>query len=72
VVDLLFANPIMTVRHVQQNLGISQPGAMNLLRALSDEGIVRQVGTGAGVRHRWFADGVLRVLDPDLAAQTAP
>lgn len=63
VADLLFANPIMTVRMVQQQLGISQPGASNLLRTLSANGIVREVGEGPGTRHRWFADDVLDVLD---------
>ena len=67
VIDLLFANPIMTVRHVQRTLTVSQPGAANLLRVLTDLGIVREIGVGPGVRHRWFADGVLEVLDPDLA-----
>lgn len=68
VIDLLFVNPIMTVRHVQNELSVSQPGATNLLRQLTTEGIVREVGTGAGVRHRWVADGVLAVLDPERAA----
>jgi cell filamentation protein, protein adenylyltransferase len=68
VVDLLFANPIMTVRHVQQTLRVSQPGASNLLRTLTDAGIVREVGKGPGVRHRWFADEILAVLDPDIPA----
>jgi Fic family protein len=64
VVDLLFGNPIMTVRYVQSQLGISQPGAANLLRQLTQYAIVRKVGIGPGVRHRWIADDVLRVLDP--------
>ena len=64
VADLLFANPIMTVRVVQQQLQVSQPGATNLLRTLTSAGIVREVGEGPGTRHRWFADGILRVLDP--------
>lgn len=64
VADLLFANPIMTVRAVQNRLGVSQPGATNLLRTLTTEGIVREVGEGPGTRHRWFADGILGVLDP--------
>ena len=67
VIDLLFVNPVMTVRHVQQRLGVSQPGAANLLRVLTDLGITREVGVRPGVRHRWFADGILEVLDPDLA-----
>jgi Fic family protein len=65
VVDLLFANPILTVRHVQEQLGVSQPGATNLLRRLAKEDIVREVGSGSGVRHRWFASEVLKVLDPE-------
>jgi len=67
VVDLLFANPIITVRHVQRKLEVSQPGAANLLRTLTDFGIVREVGVGPGVRHRWFADDVLDALDPERA-----
>ncbi|MGQ0779092.1 MAG: Fic family protein [Pseudonocardiales bacterium] len=65
VVDLLFGNPILTVRHVQNQLGVSQPGAARLLRILTQHEIVREVGVGPGVRHRWFADGVLHVLDPE-------
>ena len=67
VVDLSFANPIMTVRHVQRTLNVSQPGAANLLRTLTELGVVREVGIGPGVRHRWFADNILEVLVPDLA-----
>lgn len=68
VVDLLFANPILTVRYVRQQLGLSQPGANNLLRRLTEHGIVQEVGTGPGVRHRWFSDEILKVLDPDRAS----
>lgn len=64
VADLLLANPIMTVRAVQDRLDVSQPGATNLLRTLTAAGIVREVGEGPGTRHRWFADDILRVLDP--------
>ncbi|MCA1607440.1 MAG: hypothetical protein LC775_18695, partial [Acidobacteria bacterium] len=70
IVDLLFGHPIVTVRHVQSQLGVSQPGAANLLRVLTQHGIVREVGTGPGVRHRWFADGVLHVLDPERVSTT--
>jgi Fic family protein len=65
VVDQMFASPVTTVRHVQETLSVSQPGAANLLRTLTDLGIVREVGIGPGVRHRWYADEILRVLDPD-------
>ncbi|MGH3188328.1 MAG: Fic family protein [Streptosporangiaceae bacterium] len=65
VVDLLFASPILTVRYVQEQLGTSQPGAMNLLRRLTEQGILRETGSGTGVRHRWFSDKVLAILDPE-------
>jgi Fic family protein len=65
VIDLLFASPVLTVRYVQDQLGISQPGATNLLRRLTAHGILREQGSGTGVRHRWFSDEVLSVLDPE-------
>jgi Fic family protein len=68
VVDLLFGNPIITVRFVGSQLEMSQPGTANLLKTLVDHGIVRETGEGAGVRRRYFADDILRVLDP----QTSP
>jgi Fic family protein len=43
-VDHLFAYPIMTVRQAQKILSMSQPGATNLLRTLTDLGILREVG----------------------------
>lgn len=68
VIDLLFANPVLTVRHVQQHLGVSQPGATNLLRQLSAVEVLTEVpGT---VRHRWYALDVLLALDPQ--ASTGP
>ncbi|MDP4013905.1 MAG: Fic family protein [Candidatus Nanopelagicales bacterium] len=66
VVDLLLAHPILTVRYVQDHLGVSQPGASKLLRQLKDLGILSEVGTGAGRRHRWVATRVLEALDPEL------
>jgi Fic family protein len=64
-VDLLFANPILTVRYVQNRLAVSQPGATNILRRLAAVGIVDEIGTGPGVRHRWVVREVLKVLDPE-------
>lgn len=63
VVDMLFANPVVTVRAVQRTLGVTQPGATNLLRYLVQQGILREDGIGPGVRHRWFADDVLEIID---------
>lgn len=65
IVDLLLTHPILTVRYVQNELSVSQPGANKLLHQLTDAGILQAVGEGSGVRHRWFAQDVLEVLDPD-------
>lgn len=65
VIDLLFANPIVTVRHVQARTGLSQPGATNILRTLTRHGILTEIGEGTGTRHRWYCDEVLKVLDPE-------
>lgn len=65
VVDLSVARPILTVKYVQEQLGVSQPGASKLLRQLSDIGMLREVGEGPGVRHLWFAHEVLAILYPD-------
>jgi len=65
VADLLFAQPVMTVRAVQARLGVSQPGATKLLRTLTSKGIVREVGSGP-VPHRWYAEEILEVLDPQF------
>jgi Fic family protein len=67
IVDLLFANPILTVSYVRGRIGMSQPGVANLMRSLTQMEIVREVGEGAGVRRRWFCDDVLQALDPQAA-----
>jgi Fic family protein len=63
VVDLLMANPFITVRTVQDNLRVSQPGALNLLRGLQSRGLLDPLGTvGRGGRNYWVARGVLDVI----------
>ncbi len=64
-VDLLFAAPILTVRYVQERLSLSQPGANGLLRRLAAYGVVKESGSGPGVRHRWYSEEILDVLDPE-------
>ena len=64
LVDIALAQPILTVRFTREEMGISQPGAANLLRQLTDLGILSEVGEGRGRRGRWFAHDVLQILDP--------
>jgi Fic family protein len=64
VVDLMMANPFITVRQVQDNLGVTQPGALNLLRGIENRGWLRELGTiGRGGRTYWVAPEVLEVID---------
>jgi Fic family protein len=63
VVELLMANPFVTVRNVQDGLGVTQPGALNLLRGIEDLGWLREEGTiGRGGRMVWVAPEILAVI----------
>lgn len=68
LVDIALAQPILTVRYAREVLGMTQPGAANLLRQLTDLGMLTQVGEGVGRRQRWFAHDVLQILDPSWDA----
>lgn len=64
VVDLLLANPVLTVQRVQEGLGISNPGAMNLVRQLEGLDVIRHAGAaGRGGRYFWVAHEILAVLE---------
>lgn len=63
VVDLMMANPFITVRQVQERLGVTQPGALNLLRGIEGRGWLQDLGTlGRGGRTYWVAPEVLSVI----------
>ena len=62
VVDLMFANPVLTVQYVAGALGTTTQGAAGLLRLLTNRDIVREESAGRGVRARWFADEVLNAI----------
>jgi hypothetical protein len=56
-------DPFVTTRQVQDELGISQPGALNLVRWLERQGRLREIGTfGRGSRTYWVAPDVLTVI----------
>lgn len=69
VVELLMANPFVTVRNVQAALSITQPGALNLLRGIEKRGWLRDIGTfGRGGRSVWVAEEILSVI-ADVAVE---
>ena len=62
VVDLLFANPVMTVRIVVNRLGVTPQGAALLLRQLVEAQILDAPDTGPGRRARFPCQPLMRVL----------
>lgn len=74
VVDLLFANPVITVRSVASALGVTNQGAANLIRQLETHGWLQLLRTaGRGGRNYWIANDVLSaVSDPAPPQQTGP
>lgn len=57
LVDLLFENPIIYTRRVQENLAVSAPTARNTIRALEEHGILREI-TGRDWRRIYQAEEI--------------
>jgi Fic family protein len=73
VMDLLMSNPFITVRQVQTSLGVTQPGALNLLRGIQGRGWLRDLGTiGRGGRAYWVAPEVLEAIADISVTPTYP
>jgi hypothetical protein len=69
VVDMIMINPFLTSRQVQDELGISQPGALNLVRRLESKGWLREIGAfGKGGRTYWVAPEVHAVITGNSSA----
>jgi Fic family protein len=62
VVDLLFGNPVMTVRIVVNRLGVTPQGAALLLRQLVEAKILDEPRTGPGRRTRYTCQALMTVL----------
>ena len=65
VVDLLFARPLLTVRQVEETLGVSTPTAQGYINRLEDAGILREI-TGQARNRVYQADKVLEVIESPL------
>jgi Fic family protein len=64
----LLSQPAITVKHVQQHLGVSQPAAQRAVDQLVATGVLRQISTGKRNR-AWIARDVIAALD-DFAARS--
>jgi len=65
VVDLLFAQPVLTVRQVETALGVNFSTAQRYINRLEKAGLVREV-TGRARNRVYQADEVLRVIEEPL------
>ena len=56
LVDVLFKLPLLTVRAVQEELGVSQPTASRLVRSAEDLGWLESLGkSGRSGKERWIS-----------------
>jgi Fic family protein len=63
VVDEIFTNPIITSSLIRRKLGVTNQGALNLIRALEDRGWLVEAGTaGRGGASQWLARDVLDII----------
>ncbi|WP_243696649.1 helix-turn-helix domain-containing protein [Labedella gwakjiensis] len=62
LMDLLLRQPVVTIKLIARELGISEPAADGSVTKLVDAGILTQATAGRRNRH-WQADEVLAALD---------
>lgn len=56
LVDIIFKNPLLTVRSVQEELQVSQPTASKILKKAEEFGWLKSLGRhGRGGKETWFA-----------------
>lgn len=68
LVDVLFANPFVTVARVQRALEVTNQGARNIVRNAEERGWLTKLDTrGRGGRDYWLAQGVLTAIEGPTA-----
>jgi Fic family protein len=65
VVDLLFAQPVLTIRQVQTTLGVDFPAAQRYVHQLAEAGLLHEV-TGKARNRVYRADEVLRAIEEPI------
>ena len=64
VVDLVFANPYLTVARVQKRTGLTDQGSRNVIKEAERRGWVEPIGTsGRGGRIYWLSRELFDVID---------
>lgn len=71
LVDVILANPIVSARRVMDAVGVTNQGALNLIRCFESKRWVNLLGSfGRGDRKYWVAPTVLGLLETDRNATT--
>jgi Fic family protein len=66
-VDLLFSQPVLTVRQAEAALGVSFTTAQRYMQQLVDLGFLREI-TGQARNRVYRADGVIQAIEEPLGA----
>lgn len=61
MVDHLFQQPVVSAADVQKRFGVSHPTAMQVLKRLVGEGILKEM-TGRERHRRYFAERLLQIV----------
>jgi Fic family protein len=70
LIELLFRNPYVTVRNVEQVTGLTNQGARNLIRKAEEREWVMSIGThGRGGREYWLASKIYRVIEAPMRSE---
>lgn len=71
IVPLIFRNPFISTRDVQQATGVSHQGARDLLSKAEEYGWIERYATvGRGGRNLWIAHEIYHVIEGPLSYQT--
>lgn len=62
VVELLFSNPLVTTKLVEDRLGVSRPTALRLLSGLAERGVLSATTGGARGQRRYVAKELMEAL----------
>lgn len=65
LISMVVEQPLVSVQHVVEKLGVSQPTASSMLRKLEQAGVLKSRGRlGRGRRETWIADRVWTLMSP--------
>lgn len=72
LVDLLCENPVVTARSIEDQLGVSRPTALRLLRRMEEQGVLSEGDEGIRGQRRYVARVMMDAVAGELAAERSP